>query len=120
MLDQKDLEILKNMMESVVDERLAKSEETILDKVDERFAKSEEMILDKVDERLANSENLVLSEMERTREILERQINRIEDRMESMQHDINACKLEKGTLDILIKKTDQLEKRLEELERKSA
>ena len=37
-----------------------------------------------------------------------------------MQHDINACKLEAGTLDILLRKIDQLEKRIEELEQKTA
>ncbi len=40
--------------------------------------------------------------------------------MKSMQHEINACKLEAGTVDILIRKIDQLEKRIEELERKTA
>lgn len=33
MLDQNDLGILKNMMESVVDERLSKTEDFILDEI---------------------------------------------------------------------------------------
>lgn len=35
--------------------------------------------------------------------------NKIDMQLLSMQHDINACKLEKETLDILIKKIDQLD-----------
>lgn len=37
-----------------------------------------------------------------------------------MQKELNACKLEKDTIEILIRKIDQLEKRIEELERKTA
>ena len=48
MLDERDLAILKNTMESVLNERLAKSETAILEKVDERLAKSETAILEKV------------------------------------------------------------------------
>lgn len=44
MLDQKDLDILKNMIESVMDEQSAKSEESILEKVDERLTKSETLL----------------------------------------------------------------------------
>ena len=43
-----------------------------------------------------------------------------EKRLESMQYDINACKMTEDTVEILIRKIDQLEKRIEELERKTA
>ncbi len=50
--------------------------------------------------------NVIIDEMGRMEgrinkrfEILENRFNDIENRMESMWHDINACKLEKGTLD---------------------
>ncbi len=40
--------------------------------------------------------------------------------MNSMQHEISACKLERDSVGLLLKKIDQLEKRIEELERKTA
>lgn len=48
MLDQKDLDIFKEMLETIAE-------------------KSEESILNKVDERLGKSKNLILDEMEKTR-----------------------------------------------------
>ena len=44
MLDQNDIGLLKGMMESVIDERLERSEENILKKVDDRLERSEENI----------------------------------------------------------------------------
>lgn len=108
MLDQKDLQAIREMMK----EEIAESEK-------------------RMDTKLSKSENLILEEVERTRKILEKEMDerfvqvdkrfdKIDQRLDSMQHDINACKLEKRTLDILIRKIDQLERRIEELERKSA
>lgn len=37
-----------------------------------------------------------------------------------IRHGINACKLECDSIGLLLKKTDQLEKRIEELEKKTA
>lgn len=55
MLEQKDFDVLKNMMESVLQENLTKSE------------------------------NLILDEMERTREILDRRIEKVQNNMEEIR-----------------------------------
>ena len=94
MLDERDLAILKNTMESVLDERLVKSETAILEKVDERLAKSETAILEKVDERLAKSENLILEEMERTRSILENRIDKVEREVDGLKQYYRITKSE--------------------------
>ena len=135
MLDERDLAILKNTMESVlnerlaksetailekVDERLAKSETAILEKVDERLAKSETTILEKVDERLAKSENLVLDEMERTRSILENRIDKVEREVDGLKQYYRITKSENDNAMLLLKLIEQLSKRVEELERKIA
>lgn len=49
-----------------------------------------------------------------------KRFDKIDTTLESMQHEINACKMERESLSILIKKIDQLEKRLDELERRIA
>ena len=68
--------------------------------------------------------NTILEEMGRTEERIyarmDSRFDKIEVRLEPMQHEINACKLERESLGLLIKKIDQLERRIEELEKKTA
>lgn len=71
--------------------------------------------------------NTILEEMGRVEErtnkrfdAVDKRLDRVQNELESMHHEINACKLEKDTISLLIKKTDQPEKRIEELERKTA
>ena len=90
MLEQRDLSALQKMMESVVDTRLAESE------------------------------NLLLEEMDRLQTNLTNRIDKIDVRLDTMQHEINTCKLERESIGLLIKKIDQLEKRIEELEKRTA
>ena len=103
MLEQKDLDILKNMMESIMDERLAKSEESILDKVDERLARSETFILD---------------EIERTRDILEGKIEKVQKNLDELNQYYRITKLENDNTALLLK--DELSRRVEELEKRTA
>ncbi len=51
---------------------------------------------------------------------MDERFDKIETRLESMQHEINACKLERDLIGLLIKKIDQPEKWIEELEKKTA
>lgn len=64
--------------------------------------------------------NSILEEMGRMEERIERKMNerfdavdrrfeRIESELEQMHHEINACKLEKGTIELLFRKIDRLE-----------
>ena len=51
--------------------------------------------------------NTILEEISRTEERIyarmDSRFDKIEARLESMQHEINACKLEKDTISLLIK-----------------
>lgn len=49
---------------------------------------------------------------------LEARLDRMEQRMELMQHEINACKLEKGAIELLLKKNDDFEERISRLEQR--
>ena len=77
-----------------------------------------------MDDEIKMMFNAILEEMSRTEERIyarmDSRFDKIVARLESMQHEINACKLEKDTISLLIKKIDQLEKRIEELEKKTA
>ena len=118
MLDQQDIMILKNMMESVMDEKLAVQEASILAKVDEKLAQMEVSILEKVDEKIAKTENLILEELERTRDILEEKIQRVQNNIDELNQYYNITKLEKDNTILFLKRVDELEKRVEKLEEK--
>ena len=105
MLEQKDLDILKNMMESVLDERLVKSESSILEKVDERLAKSETLLLD---------------EIERTRNILEKKIEKVQKNLDELNQYYRITKLENDNTALLLKMIDELSRRIDELEKRTA
>ncbi|MCM1409264.1 MAG: hypothetical protein NC305_01800 [Lachnospiraceae bacterium] len=142
MLEQKDIEILQNMMESVVGTKLVESEERMCARIAEseermnarlesRLAESEERMCARIveseermnagfEKKLAVYEDLLIREMYKIQENLSDRIDKIETRLDTMQHDINACKLERESVGLLIKKIDQLECRIEELEKKTA
>ncbi len=64
--------------------------------------------------------NTILEEMGNMEERTNKRFDKIENQLEIMQHEINACKLERESIGLLIKKIDQLERRIEELEKKTA
>ncbi len=63
-----------------------------------------------MDDEIKMMLNAILEEMSRTEERIyarmDSRFDKIEVRLESMQHEINACKLEKDTISILIKKIE--------------
>lgn len=64
--------------------------------------------------------NAIIEEIGRVESKMNARFDKIDLKLDSMQHEINACKLEGGTLEILLRKIDQLEKRIEELEQRTA
>ena len=80
----------------------------------------QQMMESVVDSRIAESENMLLEEMDRLQTNLFKKIDKIDSRLDSMQHEINACRLEEGTLDLLLKRIDKLENRVEESEKRTA
>lgn len=131
MLEQKDFERLKNMMESVmkgteesilekVDGKLEKTEKSILEKVDEKLEKTEESILEKVDKKIVKSESLVLDEIERTRSSLEKHIEKVEKNLDELNQYYQITKLESDNTALLLKLIDDLSKRVEKLEKRTA
>ncbi len=104
-MEQKDLELIKNVIVSVMGERLEKSEASMLKRMDEK---------------LAESENLILDELERTRNILEKQISRVQSDMDEMKQYYRITRLENSNASMLLKITEDLLRRVEVLERGTA
>ena len=64
--------------------------------------------------------NAILEEIGNVEERTNKRFDKIDAQLEAMQHEINACKLERESIGLLIKKIDQLETRIEELEKRIA
>lgn len=115
MLDQKDLQVLQNMMEQVFDTRIAESEKKMEQVIDTRIAESEK----KMEQVVTQSENLILEELKRTRNILEQNINAVQKNVDELNQYYRITKLENDNTSLLLKMTNDLSKRLEEVERRT-
>ena len=102
MLGQDDIKLLKGMMESVIDERMPKVIESV------------------IDERLSKTENIMLDEIGRTQVYLENKINKVQKNLEELNQYYRITKLENDNTALLLKMIDELSKRVEELEKKTA
>lgn len=59
--------------------------------------------------------NAILEEIAHVDERVNKRFDKVEAQLDSLQHEVNACKLERESIGLLIKKIDQLESRIEEL-----
>ncbi len=128
-----------------MDRRFAESETRIFTEMDRRFAESETKmnkrftefeikltqmdkkldrtktnLLAEMDKRIAKSENLVLEEMERTRKILEIRIQTVQANLDEVRDYYRVTRLEQDNATLFLRMLTGLEKRVENLEQKSA
>lgn len=85
-------------------------------RITESEAKMETMITVKIEE----AENLLLEEIDRTQTNLENKIERINEKMETLEQYYRITKLENDNTTVLLKLVEGLTKRVEELEQKIA
>lgn len=71
-------------------------------------------------ERFEESENLILEEVERTRSILEKEIENVQKNLDELSQYYRITKLESDNTALLLKMIDELSKRIEKLEKKTA
>ncbi|MCH1973503.1 hypothetical protein MCI89_14235 [Muricomes sp. OA1] len=90
MLDQKDIDMIRQVVREEVDERASKTEDSLLD------------------------------EIGRTQTYLEKQINEVKKNMDELSQYYRITKLESDNTALLLKMIDQLGKRVEELEKRTA
>ena len=131
MLEQNDLEVLRKIMkeeiaesekriETVIDSRIAESEKKIETVIDSRIAESEKKMETVIDSRVAESENIILKELDRVQMNLERRIGVVQKNLDELNQYYRITKLENDNTALLLKMIDELSKRVEELERKTA
>lgn len=90
MLEEKDIQVLKSMMETVLDDRLSKSE------------------------------NVVLGEVERTRGIVETKIEAVQKNLDDLKQYYKVTKLENDNTALLLQMIQELRKEVDELKTKIA
>lgn len=125
-IDQK-LESLENRMdqkleslESRMDQKLESLENRMVNTMDTKIEKLENRMIDTMDVKIRDSENLLLEEMERTRTILENKIDKIQKNVDNLNQYYQIAKLENDNLRLVIESVQNLTKRVEVLEGKSA
>ena len=73
-----------------------------------------------VDSRIARTEDFMLDEIGRTQTYLEGQIEKVARNIEELNQYYRITKLENDNTTLLLRMVEQLSKRVEELEKKSA
>ncbi len=130
-MDNNTIQTLKSVMNEVLDEKLSgfktelvdtmdKKLESLENRMDEKLEKLENKMVNTMDEKLRDSENLLLEEMERTRTILEDKISIVQKNVDDLNQYYRVARLENDNLSLVIGAVQNLTKRVEELERKTA
>lgn len=101
MLEQKDLAAIRAIMK-------------------EEISESEKRMETLMDGKLSETENFVLEELERTRNILEKQIDLIQKNLDELNRYYRITKLENDNTTMLLRMIDDLSKRVDELEKRTA
>lgn len=137
-MDNENLQTLKSLMSEILDEKLHNFENRMDEKLDNLESRMDEKLdnlesrmdetLDNLENRMINtmdvklrdSENLLLEEMERTRTILENKISDVQKNIDDLNQYYRVARLESDNLSLVIGTVQNLTKRVEELERKTA
>ncbi|MDO5423925.1 MAG: hypothetical protein Q4F41_09380 [Eubacteriales bacterium] len=73
-----------------------------------------------MDNEIKDMLNAIIEEIGDVEERMNRRFGKIDSKLESLSYEVSACKLERDSFSLLLKKIDMLEKRVEELEKKTA
>lgn len=131
MLDQKDLELLQNLMQEVVkeseqnilnsvDKKIATSEQNVISTVDKKIAASERNVISVMDEKLSRSENMILNELDRVQAHLEGDLEKVQKNLEELKQFYKIDKLETDNTSLLLKMYNDMQKEIAEIKTKIA
>ena len=107
-------------LENRIDQKLESLENRMVNTMNTKIEKLENRMIDTMDVKIRDSENLLLEEMERTRTILENKIDKIQKNVDNLNQYYQIAKLENDNLRLVIESVQNLTKRVEVLEGKSA
>lgn len=116
MLDRQDLDMIRVIMK----EEIADSEERMEARMDAKFAEYSMQMEEHLDKRFAASENLVLGELDRIHVILQSQLDHLNGKLEEMTEYYRIKKLDDVNQELLLQMIQEVERRVEVLEKKSA
>ena len=131
MLDQKDLELLQNLMQEVVkeseqnilnsvDKKIATAEQNVISTVDKKIAASERNVISVMDEKLSRSENMILNELDRVQAHLEGDLEKVQKNLEELKQFYKIDKLETDNTSLLLKMYNDMQKEIAEIKTKIA
>lgn len=131
MLNQNDLQAFRAIMQEEItetekrindkiDSGITESEKRIKDRIDSRITETEKRINDKIDSKITESENQLIGEIDRIQMYLDNRINTVKENLEELKQYYKITKLENDNTAILLKMIEELSRRVEELEKKSA
>ncbi len=113
MLEQKDLEMLKGVMESVVRESESKIIAEMDAKMDARFQESENKIIAEMDARFRESENMILEDLDRVHINLGNRIDKVQKNLDELNQYYRITKLENDNTAILLKMIQDQDKTIQ-------
>ncbi|HAP19730.1 MAG TPA: hypothetical protein DCR27_00475 [Lachnospiraceae bacterium] len=119
-MDNQSIQTLKSLMNEVLDDKFSGFKTELIGTMDEKLEHLENRMIDTMDVKIRDSENLLLEEMERTRTILENKIDKIQKNVDNLNQYYQIAKLENDNLRLVIESVQNLTKRVEVLEGKSA
>lgn len=120
MLDEKDLQALQTMVQTVVDTSAKETRVVLSKEMDKRITALETKFSNEMDKRISRTEGLLLDDLERTRTIMEKKIEAIKKNMDELSQYYRVAKLESDNTSLLLQMINDLRKEVEELKEKIA
>lgn len=118
MLEQRDLEAIRVIMKEEIVEAIEGSENRLRGEIAGAIAESEKRMKKFVKKAIVESEKLVLSELDRVQGNLEKRIDAVQKNMDDLNQYYRITRLERDNGADALRLYENLEKRVEVLERK--
>lgn len=109
MLEERDIRFLGDMFDKI---------EQRFGKIEQRFDEMERRFDEKLEKRLTENTNMILEELDRTRGILEKRIDQLDERLTEVEEYYHIRRLEDENVSMILQMHNELEKRVARLEEK--
>lgn len=126
MLEKADIELMRTLMQETVETAIQSFQKELKETGTELKSEIQDVRTELKSEiqdvrtDLRETENTILEEIDRTREILEKEIDVVRKNVEDLEKYYRITRLENDNTTILLKIIEDVQKRLTELEKKTA
>lgn len=114
MLEKKDLELIAETVDRIIEKRIEPLKKDIA------VLKTDVAVLKADVDGLKSMDKLILDEVEREHNITEKGINKVQKNLDELNQYYKITKLENDNISLILRMTQGFSKRLEALERKMA